>query len=1488
MFSLGRNFLVFGVVLLFSLCALQGVQAARVHDISYSLAPSTVSVAANHTLIFQTKSVILSGTIRLHLKNVASSFGSIGVNDLDLSYGSSMAGSTQTQLALATTPTESSWTVSFDTANRIITFTYPSSGSATIPADQFVNIAIGTHASNQASGLNQMTNAATTGRKDAALFVGTDAHLFSVGLFSDAALSIPNVSYPASTQAETPAPPPAIPVAALTGGGTTQSQTQTNTQPIQPPTASQDSSTTEGSTTKSGTDATTQAPVRSVRETVPPRAPSRVTARIDSTNSGTAVIEWSNDSSGVSKLILERKMGVSGVFALMREVRPSALSTSDTGLPTQTFATYRLKVIGPDDTFVYSSEASVTTPPKPRPRPSAPTALVAVAQAGAITLTWTDTSTNETDYEIQRRRVQDVDFETVKIIKTGLVGRSPSFTDTEIVHGTNYVYRVRALNDAVASGFSSDAEVALSSDSGITSPPLPRPAPATPIGVKTIADSHQRASLSWTDTSESEVSFQIQRDPKFPEGIGDASGAITLAANSTSFRDLTVEPNTRYQYRVRSVNESVRRAGENYSEWVSVATPLPPPPPPPPPTQPAELTVSSVTASAVSLSWEAVIGADSYTLQRRGPGQTQFADLVSFPPDRVEYIDRTVEGESVYAYRLIATNEAGSSVPSDTIIEKTPTRAFDRKKVQVTFAPPAVQRTIDAKLGSTMETKSKQGGGIAIVVPPAVRAFIEGEDGEDSEERARTVVDTPRLPQDTQQLVGGTSSTLTQQIQSAPTPAQPDKPSTSSFGGGSALVNRDEINLTIRALAPTASLVEGQFGSSALIDKKPGDLRSADGIGPLYVIGATMNSTGAVSVRPQPKTRTATSFFSRIQTAFAALFKIGSDRAFAQETSQSGGALFPSYQTSLPVTKFDPGLSYVFTYSREDVVNVDEKTIRLYSWDVAEDAWIPERSAVDTQTRTVTAQLGHLSIFRLFGEALGIPASAKKEIIVVPSAAIETIEMEITSADFNLLETTTQEPITIAKKKFYTTPNTELSMCIPGKIFKKPIKKLILSVGSVRYPLKYQKQKDCFSALITIPSARGAQDVILKIVYIDDQIQQIRLETEITGEFEARLLTTVVPAAQQVQEAARVTNAAVKVTVEKSEPALQTAAIATVPVVTAANPAILSNSLNLWTYFHHLLLWLLSMLGLRKHRRPWGVVYHAISKNPVDLAIVRLFEAKTNRLIETQVTDKDGRFSFLPPPGEYLISAAKLPLLFPSTLVSARSDGPYQHIYRHEPFTIASQEQIVDLSIPLDPPPLEKSGAAASPLQSLRVFLTNVSRISLVGSFIVSILLALYAPSTLNTVLLFINWLYASLQIFLMVKGEKPWGVVFDARSFKPLPLAAISIFDGKSQKLLRTRLTDYLGRFSFLAPPGDYILSVSKDAYTFPSKNSEKITKYKHPYIGAPLHIKKKNQIVRVNVPLDPQSQEKKSVISPQVVGEGEKSEALVLDSSAVGKKRL
>ena len=41
------------------------------------------------------------------------------------------------------------------------------------------------------------------------------------------------------------------------------------------------------------------------------------------------------------------------------------------------------------------------------------------------------------------------------------------------------------------------------------------------------------------------------------------------------------------------------------------------------------------------------------------------------------------------------------------------------------------------------------------------------------------------------------------------------------------------------------------------------------------------------------------------------------------------------------------------------------------------------------------------------------------------------------------------------------------------------------------------------------------------------------------------------------------------------------------------------------------------------------------------MAIVRIYHKSNNRLVETDVTDKDGRFKFLVAPGVYYISATK-------------------------------------------------------------------------------------------------------------------------------------------------------------------------------------------------------------------------------------------------------
>ena len=189
---------------------------------------------------------------------------------------------------------------------------------------------------------------------------------------------------------------------------------------------------------------------------------------------------------------------------------------------------------------------------------------------------------------------------------------------------------------------------------------------------------------------------------------------------------------------------------------------------------------------------------------------------------------------------------------------------------------------------------------------------------------------------------------------------------------------------------------------------------------------------------------------------------------------------------------------------------------------------------------------------------------------------------------------------------------------------------------------------------------QGEQDIELKIIYIDDQVQIIRFKARVTAALQVTLLSFALPFLDQIQALNEQVGKAVKGT----QPILQTTAAVAVPVAGLANPSLVTNALNWYYYLNHFFSWLLSLLGLRKKRKSWGVVYHSITKTPIDLVIVRLFEKNTKRLVETQVTDKNGQFSFLAPPGEYFITAAKNPLIYPSTLVKGSVDGDYHNIYR--------------------------------------------------------------------------------------------------------------------------------------------------------------------------------------------------------------------------------
>jgi len=76
---------------------------------------------------------------------------------------------------------------------------------------------------------------------------------------------------------------------------------------------------------------------------------------------------------------------------------------------------------------------------------------------------------------------------------------------------------------------------------------------------------------------------------------------------------------------------------------------------------------------------------------------------------------------------------------------------------------------------------------------------------------------------------------------------------------------------------------------------------------------------------------------------------------------------------------------------------------------------------------------------------------------------------------------------------------------------------------------------------------------------------------------------------------------------------------------------------------------------LRDTTPPWGTIYNSKTKEPEELVIVRVFDAADNRLLEAKVTDKEGRFSFLVPPGRYYLTVRKENFIFPS-----KGKGNYQ------------------------------------------------------------------------------------------------------------------------------------------------------------------------------------------------------------------------------------
>ena len=104
---------------------------------------------------------------------------------------------------------------------------------------------------------------------------------------------------------------------------------------------------------------------------------------------------------------------------------------------------------------------------------------------------------------------------------------------------------------------------------GSSPPPQPPPAvPSAPAGLTAVASSARQVRLAWTDTSNNESGFRVER---CTGGSCTAFANVTsLPANSTGYTNTGLKANTTYRYRVVAWNGAGASA---YSNIASVKTP---------------------------------------------------------------------------------------------------------------------------------------------------------------------------------------------------------------------------------------------------------------------------------------------------------------------------------------------------------------------------------------------------------------------------------------------------------------------------------------------------------------------------------------------------------------------------------------------------------------------------------------------------------------------------------------------------------------------------------------------------------------------------------------------------------------------------------------------------------------------------------------------------------------------------------------------------